>query len=157
MVENFTVLLDKGLPAEVTLAAWCPTMDLLAYLTTDGQVRSLLATSEVPAQCMRQLLLDKVSLTPQNTLGNLWYLDQVCCHRLNWQRLWAVAQLDAAVTAMCWHPEAQVLATGHADGTISLLSAENGDLLLAAGMANAAVTSISWLEEDTATADASGQ
>jgi anaphase-promoting complex subunit 4 len=34
----FTPLLDRGLAAEGCLAAWCPTMDLLALATTDGQL-----------------------------------------------------------------------------------------------------------------------
>ena len=34
---SFTALLDRGLPAEAALAAWCPTRDLLA-LATDGQL-----------------------------------------------------------------------------------------------------------------------
>lgn len=31
-------LLDRGISAEVELAAWCPTMDLLALVTVDGQL-----------------------------------------------------------------------------------------------------------------------
>mmetsp|Transcript_21502 Transcript_21502/g.55156 ORF Transcript_21502/g.55156 Transcript_21502/m.55156 type:complete len:831 (+) Transcript_21502:164-2656(+) len=34
----FTPLLDRSLPAEVRVSAWCPTMDLLALATADGQV-----------------------------------------------------------------------------------------------------------------------
>ena len=34
----FTQLLDRGVAAEVSLAEWCPTMDLLALATDDGQL-----------------------------------------------------------------------------------------------------------------------
>ena len=37
-MEAFTQLLDRGIAAEGTLAAWCPTMDLLALATADGQL-----------------------------------------------------------------------------------------------------------------------
>ena len=36
--QAFTQLLDRGLSAEGSLAAWCPTMDLLALATADGQL-----------------------------------------------------------------------------------------------------------------------
>ena len=34
----FTQLLDKGVSADVCLATWCPTMDLLALASSDGQL-----------------------------------------------------------------------------------------------------------------------
>ena len=68
----FTRLLDKGLSADVALAAWSPTMDLLALVTADGQL---------------------------------------CVHRLNWQRLWAVTP-ERPVTALCWRTDGKALATG---------------------------------------------
>ena len=37
--QAFTPLLDRGLPSSVALAQWCPTMDLLALLTADGQLQ----------------------------------------------------------------------------------------------------------------------
>lgn len=37
--QAFSQLLDRGLQTSVTLATWCPTMDLLALLTTDGQLQ----------------------------------------------------------------------------------------------------------------------
>ena len=36
--NSFTALLDRGISAEVQLAAWCPSMDLLALVTVDGQL-----------------------------------------------------------------------------------------------------------------------
>ncbi|PSC75422.1 Anaphase-promoting complex subunit 4 [Micractinium conductrix] len=36
--RSFTSLLDRGLTAEGSLAAWCPTRDLLALATADGQL-----------------------------------------------------------------------------------------------------------------------
>ena len=35
---SFTQLLDRGIAAEGALASWCPTMDLLALATADGQL-----------------------------------------------------------------------------------------------------------------------
>jgi len=68
----FTRLLDKGLTADVSRAAWSPTMDLLALVTADGQL---------------------------------------CVHRLNWQRLWAVTP-ERTLTALCWRPDGKALAAG---------------------------------------------
>ena len=34
----FSQLVDRGLASEGRLAAWCPTMDLLALATADGQL-----------------------------------------------------------------------------------------------------------------------
>ena len=85
--QSFTQLADKSLTADIKIATWCPTMDLLALATADGQL---------------------------------------CLHRLNWQRLWAVSP-ESAVTSLCWRPDGKVLACGHDDGFISLLNVENGE------------------------------
>lgn len=87
--ENFTQLADKSLTADIKIATWCPTMDLLALSTADGQL---------------------------------------CLHRLNWQRLWAVSP-ESPVTSLCWRPDGKVLACGYEDGYISLLDVENGETM----------------------------
>lgn len=87
--KHFTQLADKALTADVKIATWCPTMDLLALSTADGQL---------------------------------------CLHRLNWQRLWAVSP-ESAVTSLCWRPDGKVLACGYEDGYISLLDVENGETM----------------------------
>lgn len=87
--KHFTQLADKGLTADVKIATWCPTMDLLALSTADGQL---------------------------------------CLHRLNWQRLWAVSP-ESPVTSLCWRPDGKVLACGYEDGYISLLDVENGETM----------------------------
>ena len=53
---------------------------------------------------------------------------QLCLHRLNWQRLWAVSP-ESSVTSLCWRPDGKVLACGYEDGFISLLDVENGDTM----------------------------
>ena len=85
--QSFTQLADKSLTADIKIATWCPTMDLLALATADGQL---------------------------------------CLHRLNWQRLWAISP-ESLVTSLCWRPDGKVLACGHEDGFISLLNVENGE------------------------------
>lgn len=85
--QHFTQLADKSLTADIKIATWCPTMDLLALATADGQL---------------------------------------CLHRLNWQRLWAISP-ESTVTSLCWRPDGKVLACGHEDGFISLLNVENGE------------------------------
>ena len=87
--EHFTQLADKSLTADIKIATWCPTMDLLALSTADGQL---------------------------------------CLHRLNWQRLWAVSP-ESPVTSLCWRPDGKVLACGYEDGYISLLDVENGETM----------------------------
>lgn len=36
--QSFTQLADKSLTADIKIATWCPTMDLLALATADGQL-----------------------------------------------------------------------------------------------------------------------
>lgn len=38
-LQAFSQLIDRGLSSEVQQARWCPTMDLLAMLTADGQLQ----------------------------------------------------------------------------------------------------------------------
>ena len=57
---SFSHLLDRGLSSPATLAQWCPTMDLLALLTADGQLqlyrlnwqRLWSLTPEYPITCL---------------------------------------------------------------------------------------------------------
>lgn len=104
--RHFTQLVDKALTADVKIATWCPTMDLLALSTADGQL---------------------------------------CLHRLNWQKLWAVSP-ESAVTSLCWRPDGKVLACGYEDGFISLLDVENGDTMqrgkMVAGVDHLAATGL---------------
>jgi WD40 repeat protein len=53
---------------------------------------------------------------------------RIAVHRLNWQRLWLVTP-DAAATALAWTPSGDALAVGRADGVVSLLDAETGDVV----------------------------
>ena len=87
--ESFAQLTDRLLPAPISHATWCPTMDLLAAAFTDGRI---------------------------------------AMHRLNWQRLWLVTP-DAPATALAWTPSGNALAVGRADGVVSLLDAETGDVV----------------------------
>lgn len=105
--KSFVQTTDSTWTGEVVASAWCPTMDLLAIATADGQL----------------------------------YL-----HRLNWQRVWLITP-DSPVTAVCWHPSGKGLATGHKDGTVSLLHLENGDVLQQQKFSEAAIVSIGWVED----------
>lgn len=53
---------------------------------------------------------------------------QLHLHRLNWQRLWAFVP-DSPIQSFAWRPDGKELCIGHEDGTISLLSSENGQML----------------------------
>lgn len=105
--EHFTQLADKSLTADIKIATWCPTMDLLALSTADGQL---------------------------------------CLHRLNWQRLWAVSP-ESPVTSLCWRPDGKVLACGYEDGYISLLDVENGETMQRGKMVAGVASAIGWVEE----------
>ena len=87
--ESFAQLTDRLLPAPISHATWCPTMDLMAAAFTDGRI---------------------------------------AVHRLNWQRLWLVTP-DAPATALAWTPSGNALAVGRADGVVSLLDAETGEVV----------------------------
>ena len=100
---TFTLLVDRPLSAVVRVAAWCPSMDLVALGTTDGQLS---------------------------------------VRRLNWQVLWSATPGTGAATiggsnaeggssdAVVWRPDGKALAVGGADGTVTVLDAEDGKQMM---------------------------
>jgi hypothetical protein len=55
---------------------------------------------------------------------------QLMVHRPGgWQRLFLQSAFDHPVTCLAWQPDGQVLAVGHADGSITLLGVEEGEQL----------------------------
>lgn len=143
----FTQLLDKGVSADVCLATWCPTMDLLALASSDGQLclhRCGAACSSQPdvlCHCCCALQLPPALQFGSKPIHSasaatlslklpcyLLQMQQPLDCRLNWQRLWAVTP-EPPATALCWRPDGMALAVGHQDGTVSILDAENGESL----------------------------
>lgn len=50
---------------------------------------------------------------------------QLHLHRLNWQRLWSMTP-ESPIKALCWRPDGKQLAIGQENGTVAILSAEDG-------------------------------
>ena len=94
-----------------------------------------------------------VALCPTQDLIACWSRDplfSLSCYRLNWQKVWthSPTESQSEPTALCWHPEAGLLATGFADGYLSIVDTERGEVRSKVKTGKDAITSLSWLEED---------
>jgi Anaphase-promoting complex subunit 4 WD40 domain len=67
-------------------------------------------------------------------------------HRMDWSPLWASAPASR-ITALVWRPDGRALATGHADGSLSLLDVESGEVLAQHRAHFASITSLCWAED----------
>jgi hypothetical protein len=65
----------------------------------------------------------------------------VCCFHPR------VPQQQALVTSLCWRPDGKQLAAGHADGSISILDVETGDILSANKVHYAGIASLQWSDQ----------
>ena len=55
---------------------------------------------------------------------------QVHAYRLtNFQCIWALS-FESEATTLCWQPDGEHIAVGHADGSVSIISTENGETKL---------------------------
>lgn len=99
---DFTLLVERGVAAEVALAAWCPAMDLLALASTDGQLS------------VHRLNWQRLwSSTPESISGRS-----------------SGFVSGSLITALTWSPDGKLLAVGGADGGVALLCAEDGHVTL---------------------------
>ena len=113
-VDAFTLLHDKNMLAPASASSWCPTMDLLALATTDGQLS------------LARLDWNKQGGEREN-------------------KLWTTNP-ESPVTSLGWRPDGKVLASGHADGTVTLHHVEDGEVLRVSRPHAAAVTTLHWQE-----------
>eukprot|EP00878_Enallax_costatus_P019559 GHUV01020636.1.p1 GENE.GHUV01020636.1~~GHUV01020636.1.p1 ORF type:complete len:270 (+),score=46.40 GHUV01020636.1:387-1196(+) len=104
--QNFSLTKELSLSSDITIASWCPTMDLCAVVSTDGQLH---------------------------------------LHRMDWQQLWAISP-ESLITAVCWRPDGKELAAGHANGGISILYVETGDVVASHKVHYAGIATISWAD-----------
>lgn len=75
-------------------------------------------------------------------------LEHVCCLNPSFPT-------QALVTALCWRPDGKQLAAGHADGSISILDVETGDVVSENKVHYAGIASLQWSDQaDPAAADA---
>lgn len=68
---------------------------------------------------------------------------QLHLHRLNWQRLWNYVP-ESPIKAFTWRPDGKQLCIGHRDGSISLLSSENGGVDNSREVFDEPVQSVCW-------------
>lgn len=89
------------------------------------------------------------AICPTQDIIACCFPDQISCHRLQWQKLWAYQHSDRTLvpTALAWHPEAKSLAVGFSNGSLVLLDPEAGTLQHVAKPGTGRITSLSWLEE----------
>lgn len=164
--RSFTSLLDRGLTAEGSLAAWCPTRDLLALATADGQLhlhrlnwqRLWWNSPEAP-------------ITGARAIGSRLQQCVAICRAL--QGLVRAYCRSAAAAAACrrqpppacppslrpippallpaleWRPDGKQLVVGMEDGSVALLNAEDGEVALRASLLPGPVVSICWTEAAT--------
>ena len=94
-----------------------------------------------------------VALCPTQDLIACWSRDplfSLSCYRLNWQKVWTHSPTDvqSEPTALCWHPDAGLLASGFADGYLLIVDTERGEVRSKVKTGKDAITSLSWLEEE---------
>ncbi|KAF6264340.1 anaphase-promoting complex, cyclosome, subunit 4-domain-containing protein [Scenedesmus sp. NREL 46B-D3] len=106
-VAAFTITTELALSSDIPIACWCPTMDLCAVVSADGQLH---------------------------------------LHRMDWQLLWAVSP-EALITAVTWRPDGKEIAAGHANGAISILDVETGDIVSEHKVHYAGISSIIWCDQ----------
>lgn len=114
--NSFSLTKELALSSDIVLTCWCPTMDLCAVVSADGQLH---------------------------------------LHRMDWQQLWALSP-EALVTALCWRPDGKQLATGHANGAISVLDVETGDVVSDNKVHYAAITTLQWSDQASPAASTNG-
>ena len=106
--STFTLLVDRPLSAVVQHAVWCPSMDLIAIGTADGQL------------FVRRLNWQALwSATPEAAAAT------------------AGSSGDTGSTVV-WRPDGKALAVGGADGGVAVLDAEDGKRLLHKQLCNGA-------------------
>jgi hypothetical protein len=54
---------------------------------------------------------------------------------------------QALVTALCWRPDGKQLAAGHADGSVSILDVETGDIMSENKVHYAAIATLQWSDQ----------
>jgi hypothetical protein len=62
--------------------------------------------------------------------------------------------LQDLVTALCWRPDGKQLAAGHANGSISILEVETGDIVSENKVHYAAIATLQWSDQATSPAPA---
>lgn len=71
---------------------------------------------------------------------------QLHLHRMDWQQLWAISP-EALITAVCWRPDGKELAAGHANGAVSIIDVETGDVLAAHKVHYAGIATLYWADQ----------
>lgn len=99
---DFTLLVDRPMPAEVVLAAWCPCMDLVALATADGQ----LAVHRLNWQRLWSISPETINGLGTNFVGG------------------------TLISALAWSPDGKQLAVGGVDGGVALVCAEDGHITI---------------------------
>ena len=81
------------------------------------------------------------------------FSDQVACYRLNWQKIWVHTFAESKVlpSAICWRPDASLLAVGFFDGNVLLVETEKGEQHASVKYGTEKVTTLSWVEEEART------
>ena len=63
--------------------------------------------------------------------------------------------MQALVTALCWRPDGKQLAAGHANGSISILDVETGDVVSENKVHYASIATLQWSDQAAAAAGSS--
>ena len=123
--ESFSVLGERELDGDVSIAAWSPTSDLFA--TVAAMPPSTATTSSAKPSSSSVLRM----------------------HHMDLRILWSEPQ-DRAPTALAFRPDGRVLAVGHADGRIAIVDVETredaaaGSQQCAPSAGAASIALLSW-------------
>ena len=119
---------DKSAASRITTSAWCPTMDLLALLTTTNYLH------------IHRLAFDKLfslQLTPHDSLSA------------------SQADDDWRVTALSWRPDGKAIAVGDSAGGVQLVDVETRSVVAAWLTHTAAINSVQWCKYEEQEAESS--
>lgn len=112
---------------------WCPTMDLLAYVTSEVRA-SFCIRLFAPVDREWRTATDS-DVPPQN---------HIALYRLSWVKLGTFSENTSRVTALAWSPDGRTLASGHEDGRIVLYDIELQETVASFGAHSARVTALTW-------------
>ena len=141
----FKNLIDKPVAEEIKLFEWCPTMDLLAWITADDQLI---------VQRLSWQRLFSIRTHDQPITALTWRPDgapslpltcstpcRSCTH---------LQELGLLLTT------GKIIAVGHQDGKISLVDVENGTSYFSSQFHSASVTCLHWAQETAVGAPPAG-
>jgi hypothetical protein len=135
----FKNLIDKPVAEEIKLFEWCPTMDLLAWITVDDQL---------VVQRLSWQRLFSIRVHDQPITAITWRPDGAFFNSLSSRGL------ACSHSLVLLNMTGKIIAVGHQDGKVSLVDVENGTAYFSSQFHSAAITCLHWAQETSVGAGA---